>query len=76
MYTRMGERERDASGRRNGSAERRTETKRERVLLSFREEIQFEELRVERGQAGFLVYRGINPCPQLPFVLGAAWSTC
>lgn len=30
----------------------------------------------ENGQAGFLVYRGINPCPQLPFVLGAAWSTC
>lgn len=49
MYTRMGERERDASGRRNGSAERRTETKRERVLLSFREEIQSEELRVERA---------------------------
>jgi len=35
--------------------------------------------RKERGQedgAGFLVYRGINPYPQLPFVLGAAWSTC
>lgn len=27
-------------------------------------------------RAGFLVYRGINPYPQLPFVLGAAWSTC
>lgn len=26
--------------------------------------------------ARFLVYRGINPYPQLPFVLGAAWSTC
>lgn len=27
-------------------------------------------------RARFLVYRGINPYPQLPFVLGAAWSTC
>jgi hypothetical protein len=30
----------------------------------------------EEDGAGFLVYRGINPYPQLPFVLGAAWSTC
>lgn len=29
-----------------------------------------------RRRARFLVYRGINPYPQLPFVLGAAWSTC
>lgn len=28
------------------------------------------------GRRRFLVYRGINPYPQLPFVLGAAWSTC
>lgn len=30
----------------------------------------------ESDGAGFLVYRGINPYPQLPFVLSAAWSTC
>lgn len=51
------------------------------------QEIQSPELwrarRRERGREGkdgrwarFLVYRGINPYPQLPFVLGAAWSTC
>lgn len=33
------------------------------------------EGKAETG-AGFLVYRGINPYPQLPFVLGTAWSTC
>lgn len=49
------------------------------------QEIQSLELRRARGREGgrerkegqrFLVYRGINPYPQLPFVLGAAWSTC
>ncbi|KAL0114539.1 hypothetical protein PUN28_011676 [Cardiocondyla obscurior] len=53
------------------------------------QEIQSPEFGVRGGQgkggggggkdgrrARFLVYRGINPYPQLPFVLGAAWSTC
>jgi len=51
--------------------------------VCFRGEIQWNSGKEEGagagaggGRGGFLVYRGINPYPQLPFVLGAAWSTC
>lgn len=51
------------------------------MCVCFQGEIQSLELWRAGGEggkrrAGFLVYRGINPYPQLPFVLGAAWSTC
>lgn len=57
--------------------------KRERRMCVLRDTVAgtlASERTAEGGKGGrrarFLVYRGINPYPQLPFVLGAAWSTC
>lgn len=66
---------------------RKRERKREGRGGEREEDVCFSEERYSRwnsdgegrkgsDEAGFLVYRGINPYPQLPFVLGAAWSTC
>lgn len=41
-----------------------------------REDVEWGREGKDGRRARFLVYRGINPYPQLPFVLGAAWSTC